>query len=225
MSGKKILVVAPHSDDAELGVGGYLHREQAAAEHIAVIVLAGGSYTSTKSKHEVSTSVREIEGRNAAKVLGIDEYEFLWLAPDSNFNTIPRGVLVQALENAIFSREWDELFIPLPSFHSDHVVAWEACIAATRPHLGRVLPRAIYAYEYPGQSWGPRPFEYGRVYVELRPQDLAAKLASLEQHKSQWASNERSLYGARGVKALAELRGAEIGVDAAEMFYMLKARI
>lgn len=225
MSGKSILVIAPHSDDAELGVGGYLHRERGNAAHISIVVLASGAFTSTKSGRSVTSFTRQNEGRAAGQILGVDEYTFLEIAPDSAFNSVPRGELVQQLERLIFGRPWDELFIPLPSFHTDHVVTWEACIAATRPHLNRRLPGAIYAYEYPGQAWGPATPEHAKVYAALDDIDLQAKLDSLRMHRSQWAADENSLYGERGVKAMAELRGAEIGTVAAELFYLLRATI
>ena len=225
MSGKTILVIAPHSDDAELGVGGYLHRERPNAAHTGIVVLASGAFTSTKSGRSVTSFTRQNEGRAAGRILGVDEYSFLEIAPDSAFNSVPRGDLVRELERCIFGRHWDELFIPLPSFHTDHVVTWESCIAATRPHLNRQLPGAIYAYEYPGQAWGPPPPEHAKVYAALDEANLQAKLDSLSVHRSQWAADENSLYGARGVRAMAELRGAEIGAAAAELFYLLRARI
>lgn len=221
---KSILVIAPHSDDAELGLGGYMHRERDQAR-THVVVLASGAYSSTKSCGNVTSHTRKEEGYAAGKVLGVDAYEFLDIAPDSAFGSVPRGELVRQIENCIFSDRWDELFIPLPSFHTDHTVTWEACIAATRPHINRELPARIYAYEYPGNAWGSNPSHLSKVYAQLEPADLKAKLDALSEHRSQWAADPRSLYGTRGVKALAELRGAECGAHAAELFYLLRACI
>jgi LmbE family N-acetylglucosaminyl deacetylase len=222
---RNILVIAPHSDDAELGVGGYLHRERQKVDRIKIAVLASGAYTSTKSSTNVTSHTRQAEGRAAGVVLGIDDYDFLDVAPDSAFGSMPRGDLVKEIEQLVFGSRWDELFIPLPSFHSDHAVTYEACIAATRPHAHRDLPGRIYAYEYPGQAWGPAAPATSKVYAPLSGDDLGAKLEALAEHRSQWAADAQSLYGSRGVKALAELRGAECGSEAAELFYLLRARI
>lgn len=219
---KKILVIAPHSDDAEIGVGGYIFRETTKGHQVDIVVLASGVFRSTKTRTNVTSYTRQTEGKLAGELLGVNRYEFIEVAHDSGFDAIPRGELVGALEDQIFREHWDELFIPLPSFHTDHVVTYEAAIAATRPHLKRDLPSTIYAYEYPGQAWGPRPPDAGKVYACIEQQDIDAKLASLKLHQSQWAAEKESLYGARGVLALAELRGAEMSTDFAEMFYLLR---
>lgn len=220
---KKILVVSPHSDDAELGLGGYLHREAAVGALTTVVVLAHGAFSSSKGDgRKVTSFTRKNEGEAAGNVLGVSSYQFLEVAPDSAFGTMPAGELVSSIEKVIFGDAWDEVFIPLPSFHADHTATHEAAIAALRPHLNRVFPLRVYAYEYPGQAWGPPPPAVGKTYAVISDADLEAKLDALSQHRSQWASHERSLYGHRGVKALAELRGAEIGEPAAELFYLLR---
>ena len=222
MSSKRILVVAPHADDAELGVGAYLHREAKRGADTFVIVVAGGS-RSASHVSPASPSDREKEGAAAGNVLFVKEYRFIYAAPDSAFNTAPRGDLIAALEREIARCRPDELFIPLPSFHTDHVVTFESCITALRPHLNRRFPDRVFAYEYPGNCWGPQHVGDGLVYAPIEDADLGAKLMSLAKHKSQWASEKASLYGERGVRAMAELRGAEIGVKAAERFYMLRS--
>ena len=220
----KMLVIAPHSDDAELGVGGYIHRENSQrAAYVKVVVLASGAHSNSKLDHQVSSHTRMDEGLASGKVLGVSEYKFLKAAPDSAFGLAHMGELIKAIEDVVFSKAWDEVFIPLPSFHGDHVVTYDACIAALRPHLNRTFPRRLFAYEYPGQSWGPAAPTGGRVYAPLSADNLNAKLRSLKEHSSQWASDQRSLYGVRGVRALAELRGAECSVACAELFYLLKA--
>ena len=219
---KRILVVAPHADDAELGAGGYLHREGKRGAHAAVIVLAGGS-RSASHVSPAAPGAREREGAAAAKVLGVKEYRFVYAAPDSAFNAFPRGDLVAALEREFAAFRPCELLIPLPSFHADHTATHDACVTALRPHLNREFPLSVLAYEYPGNCWGPQVPASGRVYAPIGPDDLAAKLESLAKHRSQWASDKDSLYGERGVRAMAELRGAEIGVKSAELFYPLRA--
>lgn len=219
------LVIAPHSDDAEISLGGYIKRQTSAGHKFRIVVLASGNYASTKTHQNVTSYMRQTEGQAAGEILGVSSYEFLEVAPDSNFGGIPRGDLVRVMESEIFSQEWDELFIPLPSFHTDHRVTYDACISATRPHLNRTLPKNIYAYEYPGQAWGPPAPTSGRVYARLDRSHITAKIEALQCHKSQWAADPDSLYGPRGVQALAELRGAEIGAEAAEMFYAMRTEI
>ena len=80
---KTILVVTPHPDDAEGGVGGTIARWTAEGRKVVLVVTTNGSHgTSDRSvKPEDLAKTREQEQRNAAKVLGISEVVFLGL-PD-----------------------------------------------------------------------------------------------------------------------------------------------
>jgi len=221
---KTIAVIAPHPDDAELGVGGYIHREvENEQAHVEVFVLARGSKASSKSMaYPHAWEDRETECTRACNWLGVKSVRFLHAASDGNFAQHPMSDLVKVIEGIIFQQTWDELFIPLPSFHSDHQITYVAALAALRPHLQRQYPARVYAYEYPGNVWGVLPPANGKVYAVLYPPNLEAKLKSISEHKSQWASNPDSLWGDRGIKALAELRGVEANVQQAECFYLLR---
>lgn len=80
---KTILVVTPHPDDAEGGVGGTIARWTAEGHKVVLVVTTDGSHgTSDRSvKPEDLAKTREQEQRNAAEVLGISEVVFLGL-PD-----------------------------------------------------------------------------------------------------------------------------------------------
>ena len=80
---KTILVVTPHPDDAEGGVGGTIARWTAEGCKVVLVVTTNGSHgTSDRSvKPEDLAKTREQEQRNAAEVLGISEVVFLGL-PD-----------------------------------------------------------------------------------------------------------------------------------------------
>jgi len=209
---KRVLVVAPHADDAELGLGGYLHREISGGRTTARIVVVAETGPSRKTEQFA-----------AAKYLDIENVHFLAEAKDSEFNLAPMGRLVKRLEDVIFNHgHYDELFVPLPSFHEDHDVTHRACVAALRPHKGRQFPSSIFCYEYPAQSWGPQVPAWGRVYAPLSRESVDAKLAALKLHGSQWVSDDQSLFGRKGVLSLANMRGAECLTDFAELFYVLR---
>ena len=220
---KKILVISPHADDAELGVGGYLYREvvQNQSADALIVVLAHGDYKSTVDGEKVTTEIRVTEAHAACKVLGLgNRTYFAHAAIDSQFNTTPMGDLVRAIEKALDGYNPDELFFPLPSFHDDHNITHKAVIAALRPHPNRKFPQAAYCYEYPGQGWGPQPPEWGRVFAELNQEALDKKNEALSCYQSQWASKTKSLFGFDGVRALARLRGAEMHRQYAEMYWI-----
>ncbi len=71
------LVIAPHPDDAELGMGGTLARAKAEGRSTAIIDLTRGE-SATKGSPEI----RAIESANASKILGLDiRHNMGW--PDS----------------------------------------------------------------------------------------------------------------------------------------------
>lgn len=224
MTPRRIVVIAPHSDDAELGVGGYVAREIEARRATAdFYVLAQG--TASHTHHPVALpSRREAEGMAGAYLLGAS-CAFVGAAPDSEFNSTPMGEIVGAVEDILFPAPIDDLFFPLPSFHEDHAVTHRAVIAALRPHLHRQFPTRAFCYEYPANFWGVSPPEWGRVYAPIEEGHLERKLAALSLHKSQWVSHSDSLFGPRGVRALAEMRGLECGSPFAELFYTLRGMI
>lgn len=159
---------------------------------------------------------------DAANHLGA-KVEFLNLAPDSTFNFAPRGPFVQALEEVIMRERWDRLYIPLPSFHQDHTVTYEATIAALRPRKSLIPPRKVLAYEYPGQAWGPAPPTTGKVYHAIKEESLWAKKEALMRHKTQWVSDPTApMIGLDAVDALARLRGTECNAGFAEMFFLIR---
>ncbi|MBS7812378.1 PIG-L deacetylase family protein [Roseococcus pinisoli] len=223
---KRILAISPHSDDVELGLGGYLHRENVRSTipcHTQVVVIAQGSGSASRQR-PTDGWVRNEEGSAAGQVLGCASYDFVGLAPDGAFGSTPRGGLVKSLEHFFYAEgPWDEVFIPLPSYHTDHTVTYEACLAALRMRKGFVSPRRIFAYEYPANCWGPQAPATGKVYAALQPADLQAKLAALAKHSSQWVSVPDAPYiGLDHVEAFAKVRGGECAAPAAELFYLLR---
>lgn len=217
----RVAAISPHSDDAELGLGASIYEWTSAKKaEVHIFVLASGN-ASSAAAHTVERNRRE-EGILSAKRLGATVH-FLNLAPDSTFNAAPRGPFVQALEDVLMSQKWDRLYIPLPSFHQDHTVTYEAAIAALRPRKPLVPPRSVLAYEYPGVAWGPTPPATGRVYHAVHEDSFWAKKEALREHKTQWVSDEDApMIGLGAVDALARLRGTECNSQFAEMFYLIR---
>ncbi len=111
-----LLVVAPHPDDAELGVGGTLARAKAEGKRCGIIDLSRGEMA-TKGSPEI----REKEAAAAAKILGLDYRNNLaW--PDSMLV----DKMEYRLELAQIIRELKPRVIIAPhqsDRHPDHVAA------------------------------------------------------------------------------------------------------
>jgi len=75
----RIIVVSPHPDDAEFGAAGTIaHMTKEGKEVIYIVCTNGNKGTSDRNmKPEKLTEIRELEQKEAAKVLGVNEVVFL----------------------------------------------------------------------------------------------------------------------------------------------------
>jgi len=78
LTGKRVLVFAPHPDDETFGCGGSLALHVMAGDTVKVVFLTGGGKgdNSGKVEKESYVKLREEEARNACKCLGISDLEF-----------------------------------------------------------------------------------------------------------------------------------------------------
>ena len=112
---------------------------------------------------------------------------------------------------------YDVIYGPLPSYNADHVRVWQTMNAAFRP--GRLDSKTFYAYEQP---FGNRYPDWGKTYVQLSHEDVGAKCAAIAAHKSQMEGRMTSIYGPHAATQFASLRGKEVGVLYAELFYLIR---
>jgi len=107
------------------------------------------------------------------------------------------------------------LILPAPSYNQDHGAIYDAGFTACRPHRreDKHFIDLVLTCDSVQLGWGQAAF-HPDVYVDIS-EYLGAKLDALAFHKSQLrpAPDPGSL---QNVERLARLRGADIGVDAAE---------
>lgn len=217
----KILVIAPHPDDAELGVGATLAKKVAEGAQATIAVVSAGALTMVHSGESISFDQRMSEQVAAAGVLGITDVRFLNLGVVGNLHNQTGMEFVSGLDK-IMSEGWTEVYIPLPSYNQDHTATWHGCMAATRP--GKVDNASIFAYENPMQGHGEQVLGplVGRWYERVTAAHLTTKIDAFEKHGSQVNGRRDTIAGSGGVSALARLRGLECGTEFAEMFYPVR---
>lgn len=215
---KTILVVAPHYDDVEFGLGAYLARlkRQGGTRVIVLYMFCGNIYPLSSG---ITRFSRWNDAQNAAEHLNYEAFPAV-----SECENAPEKAdyveLVRHVEAALDEYNPDQVFIPLPSFNQDHRLCFDVCMTALRP-VRRHFP-TVLAYEYPMTPWGPGEAEaakYGKVYARCDRLDLWDKVSALEMHVSQIKDG---LAGKEGVEALARMRGLECGAEYAELFYMVR---
>lgn len=177
-----ILVIAPHPDDAELGMGGAILRFKQEGKKVGVLDLTTGEPTPFGSLEK-----RAQETAAATKILGLDWRENLGLINRSVEPTLEaRKKLAEVFR--ITRPQW--LFAPYwVDAHPDHVAATELVEAA---RFWSKLSKTDMA----GEPWHPkRIYNYYCVHLKMAPQpnfilDISdvweQKLASIRCYHSQF---------------------------------------
>lgn len=219
---KKIFVVSPHADDLELGCGGYIAKQAYQGAEVSCLIMAAGDNFHPHLGRIVTAEERIEEARAAMGVLGVPHLDIALMNKDGYLDTVPQRELIREIEHAIAKNEPDEILIPLPSSHQDHIATYQASVAATRPSA-RNRVRLIAAYEYTASSWNGGPTaESGRggLYVDISEWfDLKAE--ALRCHKTQMR-NGRHCWSIDSAESLARMRGLESGLDKAELLYVMR---
>jgi len=214
---RRHLVLAPHHDDAEFGMGGCIQKFLSDGDDVRVIVAARGNYTRSDWV-KVLGSVRADESRAALTRLGVKDMVFEDWFVENGAMEAPFGSLVSDIEGAVREYEPTDVYVCLPSFNQDHRRLYEATLTVFRPGLQTA---SLYAYEYPGNLWAEPVPVFGRRYFIITADEMQGKFDALNMHKSQFEGRKVGVDPFAALK-LATLRGAEIGEQYAEVLFVLR---
>jgi LmbE family N-acetylglucosaminyl deacetylase len=222
-----ILVIAPHADDETLGMGGTIARMAAEGRDVVVAVMTGPGDEPHPLWPAASWEGIHAEARAATGLLGVKDLIFENLpavcVPDR-----PVHEVNDVVGKLIASVDPEELYLPFyHDLHRDHSVIAYAALVHARAYreAGRGI-RLVAMYETPTEThlFPPQltPAFAPSLWVDVSD-TLETKLAAWSCYQSQQheGATPRS---AEAVRALAVLRGAEIGVAAAEAFVLLRLR-
>ena len=203
--GKKgtALVLAPHTDDTELGCGGTVARLIEEGHRVVTVAFSAAEDSVPAG---FARDVLRTENVNAAQKLGVKKEDALVL--DFKVRTFPEN-RQRVLDTMIrLNREYrpDLVFVPSATdTHQDHkTIADEGFRAFKRT--------TILAYEL---AWNNLEFSH-RCFVTLTEQQLQKKIDALYEYHSQQAI--RDYVNETYVRALALVRGTQIQKKAAEVF-------
>lgn len=202
----KILVLAPHTDDGEFGCGGTISKfsETGTEIYYAAFSLAEESVPPPFPKNILETEVKA-----ATKVLGIKpEHLLLYKYQVRHFATHRQSIL-EDLVKLNLDLAPDLVLMPsLHDLHQDHsTVAMEGLRAFKKT--------SILGYEMP---WNNLNFST-QSFIKLTEPDIDKKTRALECYESQSAKNYASK---EFIISLARTRGAQIGVQYAETFEVIR---
>jgi len=216
----KTIVVAPHPDDEVLGVGGTILRRKAEGVNVAWLIVTNVSVETGWSEEKVRERSDEIN--RITKLFGFDEV-FMLNFPATQLDRVPMSDLVSAISEVFSSFQPTEVFVPHQSdVHTDHGMVFKAVASCTKwfryPFIKRVL-----AYETLSETdfnLDPKQCFYPNVFINISP-FITEKLRAMGIYSSEIGEFPfpRSY---EAVRALAALRGAASGCDAAEAFMLLR---
>lgn len=202
----KILVLAPHTDDGEIGAGGSIASFIDAGKEVHY---AAFSTARTSVLPEYPEDILEREVRQATRILGIDEENLhIFDFPVRHF-PLHRQEILQALVDLGKLLNPDLILLPSPNdIHQDHQVIANEGLRAFKSH-------SILGYEEP---WNNITFET-RCFIPLEKRHVERKVQALNAYRSQ---NHRSYLNADFIWALATTRGTQIEGGYAEAFEVLR---
>lgn len=214
------LVLAPHADDEILGLGGSIAR-WAREGHAVHVVVATRGYPPVWSPEEENAC--RAEALQAHARLGVASARFLDL-PAAELDTLMHRELNHHLLEAVRRLAPEELYLPFPGdLHRDHQLVFHSALVAARP-ASAGFPRRLYAYETLSETnWNAPQLTPGFIpnhFVDISG-TLEDKLDAFALFRSQVRPppHERSL---ETLRALAVLRGATVGLAAAEAFVTIR---
>jgi LmbE family N-acetylglucosaminyl deacetylase len=217
------LVIAPHGDDEVLGVGGLITTLTGCGATVRVIFMAVDASAHYGLSEPTTLAQRLDEIAAVSRLLDFDhKIVYSGTRQLERLDTIPQRDLVDILEKELDLFRPELLLIPHgDDYDQDHRACFQAALAATRPipqQIGKHLVKRVLTYEMPKLVWANafRP----NVYLDITSV-IERKLESIALYKTQLRENPhvRSL---ANIRALAQLRGSEIGVSYAEAYQALR---
>lgn len=159
----------------------------------------------------------------ASAILGAERPQFANL-PDNRLDTIPLLDVIKFIERMVASIAPKTVYTHHGNdLNVDHQVAHQAVLTACRPVPGMPV-KAIYAFETLSSTEWASP-NSGHAFWPTRYVAITEQLDVKLQALNCYQSEIRPFPYARSMEAvtdLARLRGATVGVDAAEAFFVIR---
>ena len=223
----RVLVVAAHPDDEVLGCGGTIACHADAGDQVHVLIVAEGA-TSRQQKRDRIKASGDLSGlaqaaQMAGSILGAAGVELLDF-PDNRLDSLDRLDLIKRIEECIDRHQPQVVYVHhAGDVNVDHRRLHESVITACRPTPGHPVRRLLSFEVASSSEWQPpgsAPAFQPNWFVDISDH-WARKREALVAYASEmrpWP-HARSLVA---VEHLARWRGAQVGVEAAEAFCLLR---
>jgi LmbE family N-acetylglucosaminyl deacetylase len=203
---KNVFVLAPHTDDGELGAGGTIAQ---LIENQANVYYFAFSTAEKSVPNGMPKDILKTEVLNATSKLGIKKENVIIFNYEVRKLNYVRQEILEELMSYKRKINPDLVLIPsLKDIHQDHSTIAQEGLRAFKN-------TSILGYEL---IWNNLTFDT-TAFVEITEEHLNSKINALKEYKSQ---NHRDYMSGDFIRSLAKIRGIQIGVPYAESFEVVR---
>lgn len=201
-----ILVLAPHTDDGELGLGGTIRHLIELGKKVTYVAFS----TAQQSVPEgFSKDILKTEVKQATEKLGIPPENLVIYNYEVRKLGYVRQEILEELIRLRKSSDFDLVFIPsLHDIHQDHTTIAQEGLRAFKN-------TTLLGYEL---IWNNLTFNT-QCFVKLEKHHIEHKIEALKEYKSQ---GNRDYLSAEFIFSLAKARGVQAGCSYAEAFEVIR---
>lgn len=201
-----ILVLAPHTDDGELGLGGTISKLTALGKSVTYIAFS----TAEESVPDgFPKDILKTEVRKATDVLGIKSENLIIYSYQVRKLNYARQEILEDLIKIRKSNHFDLVFMPsLHDIHQDHTTIAQEGLRAFKNST-------ILGYEL---IWNNLTFNT-QCFVKLEEEHIQRKILALKEYHSQ---GKRDYLSDDFIRSLARARGVQVGCQFAESFEVVR---
>lgn len=206
---KNVLVLAPHTDDGELGAGGFISK---LVENNCNVYYAAFSTAAESVPDGFPRDILKTEVKEATRILGIlPDNLFIFDYQVRKLNYVRQEIL-EDLVKLKRKVNFDLILMPaIGDIHQDHsTIAMEG--------LRAFKTKSIFSYEL---IWNNLTFNTSG-FVQLEERHVLRKIEALSAYKSQ---GFRDYLSADFIRSLSRARGVQFGVEYAEAFEIVRLSI
>lgn len=206
----KVLVVAAHPDDEVLGCGGTMARNAIEGHEVTVLVCGSG-----RNEDAMVSAIKAGVALKVSRVVNLNMG-----LQDQRFDAVQRLDIIQILEKFLATLRPQVVYTHHGGDRNlDHRIIADAVQTACRPIPGQSV-KNLLAFEIPSSTeWGDgfKP----NVFIDITGVPALRKTAALNEYAAEMRADPH----ARSVMAISAreaVRGATVGVDAAEAFMLIR---
>lgn len=205
-----VLVLSPHTDDAELGCGATISRLVREGHKVSVAVF---SVCDDSLPAGFATGTLRIECINSLTTLGVLEEDIIFYDYQVRVFNYARQPILDDLIQLKKKISPSLVFIPsIDDYHQDHKTIADEGIRCFKNNC------SILSYEL---IWNNTNFK-NQIYFDLSESDINNKISALEKYETQ---KHRIYFQNNFIESLATVRGAQNGIRYAEVFEVIRYKI